>query len=152
MFFKYLIIASIPAYFVACSSSVEEPESVKSSAPRVTEQLPYSIAGNDTIWTVVDQMPIFSGGDSALLGYLARNTVYPEAAVKSGTEGKCFIRFCVTEEGTVTNVSILKGVSQELDSEALRVVSSLPAFEYPALKNGKPAAVWYVVPIQFRLN
>ena len=55
-------------------------------------------------------------------------------------------------DGSVGRVRILKGVDPELDMEAFRVVSTLPAFEKPAMKDGKNVAVWYTVPITFALQ
>jgi TonB family protein len=101
-------------------------------------------------FVVVEEMPMFPGGDSALLAYIAKNTTYPEEAKKNGVQGRVIVRFCVTEEGKVSLVTVLKGVSPELDKEAIRVVSSLPSF-YPGKQGGKPVPVWYMVPITFGL-
>jgi TonB family protein len=104
----------------------------------------------DTPFVVVEEMPIFPGGDTALLTYIANNTKYPELAKTNNVQGRVIARFCVTKEGGVDRVSILRGVSRELDNEALRVVQSLPAFK-PGRQGGKPVAVWYMVPITFAL-
>ncbi|MDX9945720.1 MAG: energy transducer TonB [Bacteroidales bacterium] len=107
-------------------------------------------AGADT-YTEVDQMPEFEGGDKGLLNYLKENTRYPESSKLSGTQGKVLIRFAVEADGTVGRASVLKGADPDLDQEALRVVSSLPAFE-PGRKDGKAVAVWYTIPIEFKLQ
>jgi TonB family protein len=112
---------------------------------------PYTVTKGDTIWTQVEEMPVFSGGDAALLRYIAENTKYPEAAKKNGIQGRVITRFCVTSEGNVSQVSILKGVDPELDAESVRVISSLPPFK-PGKQGGKPVPVWYMVPITFTLN
>ena len=72
---------------------------------------------------------MFPGGDSALLAYIASNTKYPELAKTNKIQGRVIARFCVNKEGGVDRVSILRGVDPELDTEAIRVVSSLPAFK-----------------------
>jgi TonB family protein len=97
-------------------------------------------------------MPAFKGGDAALMDYIAKNTKYPETAKTKGIQGKVIVRFAVETDGSVDKVSILKGVDPELDQEAFRVVSSLPAFEKPGVKDGKDVAVWYMVPINFTLK
>jgi len=107
-------------------------------------------AGPET-FTEVDEMPEFEGGDKSLLNYLKENTRYPESAKLSGKQGKVFIRFAVEADGNVGRASVLKGADPDLDQEALRVVSSLPAFE-PGRKDGKSVAVWYTVPIEFKLQ
>ena len=105
----------------------------------------------DIPFVVVEEMPLFSGGDSALLAYIANNTKYPALAKTNNIQGRVIARFCVNKAGVVDRVSILKGVDPELDNEAIRVVSSLPAF-IPGKQGGKPVSVWYMVPITFTLD
>ncbi len=102
-------------------------------------------------YVVVDEMPIYQGGDQALLGYIAQNTKYPEHAAINGIQGKVIIKFCITAKGQITLVSVLQGVNTELDNEAVRVVKTLSAFT-PGKLHGKPVPVWYMVPINFTLK
>jgi len=102
-------------------------------------------------FVVVEEMPMFPGGESALLAYIAEHTNYPEIAKENNIQGKVIVRFCVTSKGGVNQVSILKGVDPELDKEAIRVVNSLPTFK-PGKQGGKPVPVWYSVPINFQLK
>jgi len=104
-----------------------------------------------TPFVVVEEMPMFPGGDAALLKYIGENTQYPEIAKENNIQGRVIVRFCVTSKGGVSQVSILKGVDPELDQEAIRVVNSLPAFK-PGKQGGKPVPVWYMVPITFTLK
>jgi protein TonB len=100
---------------------------------------------------VVEEMPMFPGGEKALLDYIALNTQYPEVAKENNIQGKVIVRFCVTSKGGVDKVEILKSVDPELDKEAIRVVKTLPAFK-PGKQGGKPVPVWYMVPINFTLK
>jgi TonB family protein len=102
-------------------------------------------------FVVVEDMPMFAGGDVALLKYISDNVVYPEFARLNNISGRVIIRFCVTSTGGVSQVSVLKGVDPELDAEAIRVVKSLPRFQ-PGRQSGKPVPVWYMVPITFALK
>ncbi|MBE3086707.1 MAG: TonB family protein [Bacteroidetes bacterium] len=104
-----------------------------------------------TPFVVVEQMPMFPGGDSLLLKYISENTKYPESAKANGIQGRVVIRFCVTDVGGVDRISVLKGVDPELDAEAIRVVKTLPTFK-PGKQGGKPVNVWYMVPITFALS
>lgn len=106
---------------------------------------------NVSPFVVVEQMPMFPGGDTELLKYIATNTNYPESAKINNIAGRVIIRFCVTEKGGVRLVSVLKGVSPELDAEAIRVVKTLPSF-IPGSQGGKAVPVWYMVPITFSLK
>ncbi len=102
-------------------------------------------------FVVVEEMPMFPGGDIELLKYIFEHTQYPEVAKENNIQGRVIVRFCVTSKGGVSQVSVLKGVDPELDAEAVRVVSSLPAFK-PGKQGGKPVPVWYMVPITFTLK
>jgi protein TonB len=102
-------------------------------------------------FVVVEEMPMFPGGDPALLQYISEHTQYPEVAKENNIQGRVTVRFCVTSKGGVNQVSVLKGVDPELDAEAIRVVESLPAFK-PGKQGGKPVPVWYMVPITFTLK
>ena len=102
-------------------------------------------------FVVVEEMPMFPGGEPALLAYIAEHTQYPEVAKENNIQGKVIVRFCVTSKGGVDKVSILKSVDPELDAEAIRVVQSLPSFK-PGKQGGKPVPVWYMVPINFTLK
>jgi len=104
-----------------------------------------------TPFVVVEEMPMFPGGDPELLKYIAEHTTYPEVAKENNIQGRVIVRFCVTSRGGVSQVSILKGVDPELDKEAIRVVNTLPAFK-PGKQGGKPVPVWYMVPITFTLK
>jgi TonB family protein len=98
-------------------------------------------------------MPIFSqNGDSVLLNYLAKNTVYPEDAKKNKVEGKVIVRFVVDTNGMISDATIITGVSPSINAEALRVVNSLPKFEKPGFVKGKPIKTFYRVPITFTLK
>jgi protein TonB len=110
-----------------------------------------TMVSGDEPFVVVEEMPMFPGGDSTLLAYIAKNTHYPEKAKLNKIEGKVIVRFCVNATGGVDRISVLKGVNRELDTEASRVVSTLPPFK-PGRQSGKNVPVWYMVPIEFALK
>lgn len=102
-------------------------------------------------FVVVEEMPMFPGGEIELLKFISEHTQYPEVAKENNIQGKVIVRFCVTSKGGVDKVEILKGVDPELDKEAIRVVKTLPTFK-PGKQGGKPVPVWYMVPINFTLK
>lgn len=106
--------------------------------------------GEDVL-IVADEMPSFPGGEAAIRENISRNLRYPESAVEKGIEGKVFIKFIVTKDGSVANVTISRSVDAAIDEEALKVVRMLPKFT-PGKKDGKPVNVWYSLPISFQLN
>ena len=106
----------------------------------------------ELIYVQVDKLPVYTGGDTALLKYLARNTVYPKDAALNNIQGKVLVKLVVGKDCQVSNVEVIEGVNPLLDAEAVRVVSTLPKFEKPGYLNGKPVAVYFMVPIQFKLK
>lgn len=152
-----LLLLIIPILLFSCSNNDQDKRSETESTAKAQPQSPdtqpeYEVQKGDTIWNLADQMPEFKGGDGELLKYIVSNIKYPEAAKESGKEGRVIIRFCVDKEGNVVDPGIVRGVEPDLDKEALRVINTIPAFEKPATKKGRPVSVWYVVPINFALK
>lgn len=100
--------------------------------------------------TEVDKMPEYVGGMEAMTKYMTSNIRYPETAVKSKTTGKVVVSFVVTKDGKVTKAAVKRGVSKELDAEALRVVSSMPNW-IPGEKDGKKVDAEMLLPVAFAL-
>lgn len=112
----------------------------------------YHPQGEDKVFSGnVDKMPEFPGGVDALMDYLRGNLKYPESAKNNKQEGRVFIGFVVEKDGNVTNISVLRGVCEDLDNEAIRVVKAMPKWN-PGMKDGKSVRVQYTLPIVFKLN
>ena len=103
------------------------------------------------VFDVVEQMPHFPGGDAALIQFLKENIKYPEAAEKNGIQGRVICTFVVKDDGSVTNVQILRSVNNLLDNEAVRVIQAMPKW-VPGKQNGEPVFVKYTLPITFKLD
>ena len=101
-------------------------------------------------FAVVEDKPVFPGGDAALMKFIADNTKYPEIAKENGIQGRVFIQFVIDKTGRVTKVQVAKGVDPYLDAEAKRVVAMLPNWS-PGKQRGKAVPVTFVVPINFKL-
>lgn len=106
---------------------------------------------DDTPFMVVEDMPEFPGGTSALMEYLRKNIKYPSLCRENNIQGKVLISFVVNKDGKIVDTEVVKSVHPSLDKEALRVVSSMPAWK-PGMQRGKPVRVRYTVPVNFRLN
>lgn len=102
-------------------------------------------------FTVVEVMPVFPGGQTALAQYIASHLKYPTVAQENGIQGRVFVSFVVGEDGYVEDVRVIKGVEPMLDKEALRVIQSLPRWT-PGNQQGKPVRVKYTVPVTFALQ
>jgi TonB family protein len=117
----------------------------------VVKVKPEDAGKNKEPFVIVEKMPQFPGGDSTLLKYISDNVQYPEPAKANNITGRVIVRFCVNETGAVEQVKVIRGVDPALDTEAARVVTSLPAF-IPGEQGGVPVPVWYMVPVNFALN
>lgn len=103
------------------------------------------------IFTVVEEMPEFPGGMAKLAEYLGKNIKYPQLARESGIQGRVFINFVVENDGSVTNVKVMRSLGGGCDEEAIRVVKSMPKWK-PGKQRGKPVRVSYNLPVNFKLQ
>ncbi|MDR3127049.1 MAG: energy transducer TonB [Tannerellaceae bacterium] len=103
------------------------------------------------IFTVVEKMPEFPGGQGALLKFLATSIKYPVIAQENGIQGRVVVSFVVNKDGSVVDAEVVRGVDPSLDKEALRVIGIMPKWA-PGEQRGKPVRVKYTVPVQFRLQ
>ena len=103
------------------------------------------------IFTVVEEMPKFPGGDAELLKFIAKSIKYPVIAQENGIQGRVICAFVVNRDGSVVDAEVLRGVDPSLDKEALRVIGTMPKWT-PGKQRGKPVRVKYTVPITFRLQ
>lgn len=104
-----------------------------------------------SVFTVVDEMPMFPGGDEARMKYLKENIAYPEEARKAGIEGVVYITFVVEADGSMSDIGILRGIGGGCDEEAMRVIEGMPTWQ-PGLQRGKPVRTQFNMPIRFTLG
>ena len=105
----------------------------------------------EPIFTIVEDMPTFPGGDAALMKYLGQNIKYPSIAKDAGIQGTVYVTFVVDEKGEVNDVKVLRSIGGGCDEEAIRVVESMPKWK-PGKQRGKPVKVQYNLPIRFTLR
>ncbi len=105
----------------------------------------------EVIFTVVESMPDFPGGDAARIKYLNENIKYPQMARESGIQGRVFVTFVVEKDGNVTDVRVLRGIGGGCDEEAVRVIKNMPKWN-PGKQRGKSVRVQFNMPILFKLN
>lgn len=102
-------------------------------------------------WAEMQVPPKFPGGDAALLEWVKKNIRYPVAAKQKGDIGRITISFIIDKNGQVINGRIEKGISPELDAEALRIISIMPNWE-PGIQNNLKVKVRFMMPITFKLT
>ena len=103
------------------------------------------------VYNVVEQMPSFPGGETALLKYVTTHIKYPAIAQEQEISGVVVLRFVVKEDGSVGEVIVQKSLEKHCDEEAVRVVKSLPRF-IPGKQQGKAVRVWYTLPVRYSIQ
>lgn len=106
---------------------------------------------DNKVFDVVEQNPVFPGGEAALLKYVAEHIRYPAMAQENNIQGRVVVQFVVTKTGSIGQVKVVRSKDPDLDKEAVRVVKSLPKFT-PGKMNGHAVNVWYTLPINFKLQ
>ena len=104
---------------------------------------------DDFIYEYVDEMPSYPGGLHGLMSFIGNNLKYPNT--EADVQGRVIVAFVVNKDGSVSDIKIKKSLHPDFDAEAIRVVSMLDGFT-PALKNGRPVNVWFLLPISFKLH
>jgi TonB family protein len=103
-----------------------------------------------TIYTVVENMPKYPGGDDARIKFLGENIKYPQKDKENGIQGTVYVTFIIETDGSVSNVGVLRGIGGGCDEEAIRVVRIMPKWN-PGTQSGKAVRVQYNMPIKFTL-
>jgi protein TonB len=103
----------------------------------------------DEPFFLVEVMPSFKGGGLEKFRLWVQNrTIYPKAAVDKKIRGKVYLTFIVEKDGSVSNVTVVKGVDPLLDDEAVKAISESPKWT-PGLQRGEPVRVRYSIPLNF---
>jgi protein TonB len=103
------------------------------------------------IFKVVEEMPEFPGGAAKMMEFIQKNIKYPMMARESDIQGRVFVNFVVEPNGTITNVTVMRGIGGGCDEEALRVVQSMPNWK-PGKQRGSAVRCSFTVPIIFKLQ
>jgi protein TonB len=108
------------------------------------------IGDNEEPFFLVEVMPTFRGGDfNKFRDWIFSRTTYPQAAIDAKIAGTVYLTFIVEKDGSVSNVTILKGVHPLLDEEAIKTISESPKWS-PGLQRGQPVRVRFQIPINFK--
>ena len=101
----------------------------------------------------VTEKPTFNGKDAnEFAKWVNTQLVYPEDAMAKGEQGRVTLKFTITKEGYVTNVKVLRGLSESLNAAAISAVEASPKWTSPGKINGKPVNVTYIFPVLFQLR
>lgn len=147
-------------YNINMLDGIEEVFSEESEIEEIDEKLfeDHGIAmveeedfSNQRIYDIVDEMPVFPGGDYELIKYIDENLNYPQDAIERGIQGRVFVKIIVEPNGIISNAKIIRGLGYGCDEEAVRVVESMPNWK-PGRKNGETVRVNMAIPVNFKLQ
>lgn len=132
---------------------VKDQEGEKDIVAPPTETKGPTEAVAPEIFTIVEEQAEFPGGIAELGKFIQKNLQYPSMAREAGISGKCFLKFVVNENGDISNVEVLKGVSgcSDCDKEAVRVVKSMPKWK-AAKMTGRAVKCYFNLPISFKIQ
>jgi protein TonB len=103
-------------------------------------------------WVLIAEvMPVYTGGTEAMMKFIRKNIKYPATARRLGIDGTVFVSFVVHGDGSISHVSVLRGIHPHCDAEAMRVIGMLPGW-IGGKQGGNPVAVKMVLPIKFSLE
>jgi protein TonB len=116
----------------------------------------------DVPFAVIEDVPVFPGCEDVeknqlrncfqeqMNKHIRRNFRYPEIAQEMGIQGRVFVNFIISEDGSITNIR-MRGPDKNLEGEAKRIISLLPNMT-PGKQRGRPVRVPFSIPIVFRLQ
>ncbi|MBB3185896.1 energy transducer TonB [Microbacter margulisiae] len=104
---------------------------------------------DNQIFMIVEQMPQFPNGD--INAYLSSHIKYPVVAQENGIQGRVIVQFVVNQDGSIVDVTVVRGVDPSLDKEAVRVIEGMPKW-IPGKQGGKPVRVKFTLPVNFKLQ
>jgi TonB family protein len=148
---KILFAIPVTVLFLLIISACEKNILAGATANNTSDHPQHTVQVPKEIFTVVEEMPAFPGGDAELMKFINSKVVYPEAAKEKGITGRVIIRFTVTYKGLVKDPQVLVNANPDLDAEALRVIGLFPKWT-PGLQGGKPVNVYYSIPVTFSLK
>jgi len=97
-----------------------------------------------------EEMPEFPGGKEKMLKFIAESIKYPAQAIENEIQGRVYVRFLVTEKGTIEQIDLVRSLHPLLDEEALRVIKLFPNW-IAGKQAGKAVKVWCTIPVTFIL-
>ena len=125
---------------------VEDVEEIE-----VELEMPEPAPKKNEVFQIVEEAPEFPGGEKAMFAFINKNIRYPEIARENGIEGKVYIRFIVSKDGSIRDVKVLRGIGSGCDEEAMRVVKRMPNWK-PGKQRGKAVSVMFNLPFSFKLK
>lgn len=146
-FLKSSLAVSAALVFIASVLFAAEPAA---GANNVFEDITAADA-TENVLIAAEQMPQYPGGDRAVMQFVADHVVYPKECADSAIQGRVVVKFVINKDGSIGETQVLRSPHPLLSAEAVRVVKMLSGFK-PGMSGGKPVAVWFTLPVNFKLR
>ena len=150
---KMLALIPVLSLLFAIQSCQDQAEPTVEPATEAIAEVPSAYVENveGEVFNMVDDLPLFEGGEQGRIAFLQQTLRYPSEAREAGDQGTVFVSFVIRDDGRIANVKVLRGVSKAIDEEAVRVVKMMPRWT-PGKLDGKPVNTQFNMPIRFVLQ
>jgi len=136
---------SILVFLIASTPGItQDPELIIPDEPEPEEQV-------EPVYDFVEQPAEFPGGAAEMMKFVQKNIRYPEEAAEMHIEGRVYLKFVIKKDGTMEDITVIRGVHELLDKEAIRILKIMPKWS-PGKQAGKPVNTRFTIPIIFRLS
>lgn len=143
------VAAGIVAMTACSSGKIQRTVSDNAKQWRTAVIKPTADPDSSKIFGAAEEMPSFPGGEKALMQYIKDNTYYPEEMCEGAAQGRVMVGFVINEDGSISDVKVLRSLTPECDEVAVKIVKGMPKWN-PGKQNGKAVKTKYTVPVSFR--
>lgn len=143
------VAAGIVAMTACSDGKIQRTVSDNAKQWRAAIIKPTADPDSSKIFGAAEEMPSFPGGEKALMQYIKDNTYYPEEMCEGAAQGRVMVGFVINEDGSISDVKVLRSLTPEFDEVAVKIVKSMPKWN-PGKQNGKAVKTKYTVPVSFR--
>lgn len=143
------VAAGIVAMTACSNSKIQRTVSDNAKQWRTAVIKPTADPDSSKIFGAAEEMPSFPGGEKALMQYIKDNTYYPEEMCEGAAQGRVMVGFVINEDGSISDVKVLRSLTPEFDEVAVKIVKGMPKWN-PGKQNGKAVKTKYTVPVSFR--
>ena len=143
------VAAGIVAMTACSNGKIQRTVSDNAKKWRTAVIKPTADPDSSKIFGAAEEMPSFPGGEKALMQYIKDNTYYPEEMCEGAAQGRVMVGFVINEDGSISDVKVLRSLTPELDEVAVKIVKGMPKWN-PGKQNGKAVKTKYTVPVSFR--
>lgn len=143
------VAAGIVAMTACSDGNIQRTASDNVKQWRTAVIKPTADPDSSKIFGAAEEMPSFPGGEKALMQYIKDNTYYPKEMCEGAAQGRVMVGFVINEDGSISDVKVLRNLTPELDEVAVKIVKGMPKWN-PGKQNGKAVKTKYTVPVSFR--